>query len=175
MPLPVAHGLLGASIVTILHPKPDKRKFTPLYVGAFLANVADFDFLLVFLFHSKEWHRGFSHSVFTALIVFLIFTWFLGKERFREAIAYGLAFGSHGGLDYLTTKEGGGVELLFPFSSERFIFGLMGLSELPSRLPAIEVLKAAVVELILFAPLLVLVIFLRKTIAKATDKKVETT
>lgn len=166
MPLPVAHGLLGASLVAAIHPQPTKRYFIPLLFGAFLANAADFDFALVFIQDSKTWHRGFSHSISLALIIGLFFVLFLGKHRIREAIAYGLAFASHGVLDYITTKEGGGVELFWPFSSERLVFGWVGLSELPSRLPAIEIIKALVVEFVLFAPLLMLIIILKKYVWK---------
>jgi membrane-bound metal-dependent hydrolase YbcI (DUF457 family) len=162
MPLPVAHGLLGASLIAAIHPRPTKRHSLPLLGGALLANAADCDFALVVILHSKAWHRGFSHSLTLALIVGLIFVLLLGKPRVREAIAYGLAFASHGILDYVTTKEGGGVELLWPFSSERLVFGWMGLSELPSRLPAVEIIKSLFVEIVLFAPLLMLVIGLRK-------------
>jgi membrane-bound metal-dependent hydrolase YbcI (DUF457 family) len=69
MPLPIAHGLLGACVIAALYPKPTNRRYIPLFIGALLANAADFDFLLVFIFHSKEWHRGFSHSIFFALVV----------------------------------------------------------------------------------------------------------
>ena len=166
MPLPVAHGLLGASLVAAVHPKPTNRYFMPLLFGAFLANAADFDFILAFILHSRAWHRGFSHSVIFALIVCLIFMLFLGKRHIREAIVYGLAFASHGALDYVTTKEGGGVKLLWPFSSERLVFGWVGLSELPSKLPAMEIVKSLVVEFMLFTPPLVLMIGLRKYILK---------
>lgn len=166
MPLPVAHGLLGASIVAALHPQPAKRHFIPLLVGALLANAADLDFFLVFTFHSRAWHRGFSHSIMLALVVCLIFVLSLGRQHIREAIAYGLAFASHGLLDYVTTKEGGGVELLWPFSSDRLVFGWLGLSELPSRLPAMEIVKSLVMEFALFTPLLILVMGLRKYIWK---------
>ena len=166
MPLPVAHGLLGASIVVALHPQPTRRSLIPLLAGAFLANAADLDFLLVFALHSRAWHRGFSHSIMLALVVGLIFVLSLGRRQIREAIAYGFAFASHGILDYLTTKEGGGVELLWPFSAERLVFGWVGLSELPSRLPALAIVKALGVELMLFTPLLLLVLGLRKYVWK---------
>lgn len=138
----------------------------PLLAGAILANAADLDFALVFIFRSKAWHRGFSHSITFALIVGLIFVLLPGVRRLREVMAYTLAFASHGILDYVTTKEGGGVELLWPFSSERLIFRWVGLSELPSRLPAIGVIKALVVEFMLFAPLLMLITYLRKYVWK---------
>lgn len=166
MPLPVANGLLGASLVAAVHPRPARRYFAPLLLGAFLANAADLDFLMVFALRSRAWHRGFSHSITLALVVGLIFVLSSGTRYLREAVAYGLAFASHGVLDYLTTKEGGGVELLWPFSSDRLLFGWVGLSELPSRLPAIEIVKFLALELILFTPLLLLVIGLRRYAAK---------
>lgn len=162
MPLPIAHGLLGASIVAAIHPQPNDRHFLPLFVGAFLANAADLDFLLVFLFRSRDWHRGFSHSILFALAVCLIFLLTMGKRHLREAAAYGLAFSSHAFLDFVTTKEGGGVELWWAFSSERFALGWVGLSELPSRLTRIEILKALSVELALFTSLLMLIMYLRR-------------
>jgi len=169
MPLPIAHGLLGASIVAAIHPEPANRYFTPLFIGGVLANLPDFDFLLVFAFHSRAWHRGFSHSILFAIFTCLLLVLFLGKHRIREAVAFGLAFASHGILDYVTTKEGGGVELLYPFSTDRFVFGWKGLSELPSKLPAVEILKALGLEVALFVPLLVLVLVIRKYTRGRTD------
>ena len=162
MPLPVAHGLVGASIVAAAGRTPAERSFKPLLAGALLANAADLDFALAFAFHSKTWHRGFSHSIAFALVVFLAFVLSLGRRRVREAVVFGLAYASHGILDYLTTKEGGGVQLLWPFSTERLAFGWVGLSELPSRMPAIEVVKSLALEFALFAPLMALTIGLRK-------------
>ncbi len=166
MPLPISHGLIGASIVAAIHPQPINRYFTPLFIGAFLANAADFDFFFVFLLQSKDWHRGFSHSILFAILICLICLLFLGKQHIRAAIAYGLAFTSHFLWDYITTKEGGGVELFWFFSIERFGLGWFGLSELPSRLPAIGIVKALAVEFVLFAPLLALIIYLRKYVGE---------
>lgn len=134
----------------------------PLLAGAFLANLADCDFILVFIFHSKSWHRGFSHSILFGLIVCLVLVLTLGKRHLRAAVAYGLAFTSHGILDYATTSEGSGVELLWPFSSERFVLGWVGLSEMPSRLTDLEIIRTLGVELICFAPLLILVLGLKR-------------
>lgn len=166
MPLPVAHGLLGASFIAALHPQPIKRAFAvPLLVAAIVSNAPDFDFLLVFALHSKSWHRGFTHSIVFAIIVYLLSSLVLGKRRLQEALAYGLTFGSHGILDYLTSKEGTGVELLWPFSDEKLILGWRGLSEVPSRLPPSGIIKALALELGLFTPLLVFILLLRKQIA----------
>jgi membrane-bound metal-dependent hydrolase YbcI (DUF457 family) len=166
MPLPVAHGLLGGSIVAALHPQPMRGRYAiPLFTGAFLANAADFDFLLVFAFHSPTWHRGFSHSIILAVSVCVLAALF-AKQRLKETLAYGLAFASHGILDYVTTKRGVGVELLWPISKERLILGWWGLSEVPSKLTRMDILEALVVELALFTPILLAVMFWRRMFAK---------
>ena len=171
MPLPVSHGLLGASIVAAVSRTRGERRLAPLVAGALLANAADLDFALAFAFHSRAWHRGFSHSIAFSLVVCLVLVLSLGRRRLREAIACGMAYASHGILDYLTTKEGGGVELLWPFSSERLAFGRVGLSELPSRMPAVEVVKSLVLEFALFAPLLALTIGLRKFYVRKNESE----
>lgn len=125
-------------------------------MGAALANAADLDFALVFILDSKVWHRGFSHSIMLALVVCLALSLLFGRRYLRAAIAFGLAFASHAILDYVTTKEGGGVELLWPLSSERVAFGWIGLSELPSRMPQVEIIGSLILEFTIFAPLLVI-------------------
>ena len=172
MPLPVAHGLLGASIVAALHPEPTRRFYSvPLFIGALLANAADVDFLLVLVAHSKSWHRGPTHSLIFALLACMLFALLLGKRRLREALAYGLAFASHGILDYVTSKEGGGVELLWPFSAKRVALGWWGLSEVPSRLPPSGIIKALALEFGLFTPLLFGVLILRKVVTRSVKSE----
>lgn len=162
MPLPIAHGLLGAAAVAAIHPKPSARHFLPLFAGAFLANAADFDFGFSVFFGLKEWHRGFTHSLSFALLFTLILIFWLGRNRLREALAYGLAYASHCILDFATTKEGRGVELLFPVTTDRFGLRWLGLSELPSRLSVTEILTTLGLEILIFAPLLALVLWLRR-------------
>lgn len=163
MPLPIAHGLLGASAVAALYPGPSyARGYRPFLVGVLLANAADLDFVLVFAFNSRNWHRGFTHSIVFALATFLLFALPLGRRRLQAAIAYGAAFASHAVLDYCTTKEGRGLELLWPFSRERLALGWWGLSEMPSKLSAVQILEAAAVEFALFTPLLLGVVVVRR-------------
>jgi membrane-bound metal-dependent hydrolase YbcI (DUF457 family) len=162
MPLPFAHGLVGAGVVAALHPRPTRRHFAPLVLGALLANCADLDFALVALAHDRSYHRGFAHSLAFALAVCVAMLLAFGRARVREALAYGLAYASHSLLDYSTTKFGGGVELLWPFTPERFGLGVVGLSELPSRMPVGGVLKALLSELLIFAPLLACVLLARR-------------
>lgn len=162
MPLPIAHSLLGASIVALIHPRLANNFKFPLITGAILANSADFDFALVFLLGSKEWHRGFSHSILFAVIFLLTILLITGFQKLKEGIAYGLAFASHFMLDFVTTKIGSGVELFWFFSHERFGLRWFGLSEMPSKLSAGQILGTILLELIIFAPLFGIVFYLKK-------------
>lgn len=162
MPLPIAHGFLGASIVAAIYPKINKFYSIPLFIGGFLANLADFDFVLVLLSGDKSWHRGFSHSILFSLFVFFVIAVFLGKYRSRESIAFGLAYFSHTILDYVTTNIGGGLELFWFFSFERFGLRWFGLSEVPSKLSTFEIVQAIGLELLLFGLLFAGVFCLRK-------------
>ncbi len=176
MPLPLAHGLVGASVVAAICPQPITRHyFALLLIGALLANCPDLDFFLVVALRSRSWHRGFSHSFALAFVISSLFFVFSGNRHIKETIACSLAFASHGILDYITTKEGGGVELLWPFNSERLALGWFGLSELPSRLSATEILKALVLECAIFAPILLAVLLVRKVIANRVRSVAEGT
>lgn len=162
MPLPIAHSLLGATIVTLIHPRLENNYKFPLIIGAILANSADFDFVLVFLLGSKEWHRGFSHSILFAVIFLLTILLINRFQRLKEGIAYGLAFASHFILDFVTTKIGNGVELFWFFSNERFGLRWFGFSEMPSKLSVWQILGTILLELIIFAPLFGLAFYLKK-------------
>jgi membrane-bound metal-dependent hydrolase YbcI (DUF457 family) len=151
--MPIAHGLLGASLVAAVLPRANPRRYAlSLAAGAFLANTADLDFGLVFALHTRGWHRAFTHSFGFALLVWLILFFLLGRRHARKSAAYGLAYASHAVLDFATTKFGGGVELFWPFTSERFALGWLGLSEIPSRVSPVGIVKYLVVELLIFAP-----------------------
>jgi membrane-bound metal-dependent hydrolase YbcI (DUF457 family) len=86
---------------------------------------------------------------------------FLGRRKLRNAIAYSLAYASHAILDFVTTKKGSGLELLWPFSEHRFKLGYLGLSEAPSKMSGVEVLVAIGVEFVIFTPLFLAVVLLR--------------
>ena len=163
MPLPVAHGAVGAGLVALVRPRSSvRRDWKMLMIGALLAISPDLDFFFLWGLHLKGWHRGFSHSIMMALFVTaLLFAW-LGRSRTREVIAYGLAFLSHGLLDFATTKNAGGVELFWPFSSARFKLGVIDFLELPSGYNLSEIIKYSLIELAVFVPVLLLVLLLRE-------------
>src|SRR5256885_2289028 len=118
MPLPLAHGLVGATIVAAVH--PEGRQWKPLLLGAAIAISPDLDFGLLWGFGLRGVHRTFTHSLFTALAVTAVIWLIAGRRRWRAALAYGLALASHGVLDFLAAKGASGVMLLWPFSTQRF-------------------------------------------------------
>lgn len=162
MPLPVAHSLFSASFVALIYPKNQKNIGIPLTIGAFLANSPDFDFALVILFGSKDWHRGFTHSILFAAIVFLAIYAATKFERRLESIALGAAFASHFFLDFITTKIGEGLELFWFFDSERYGLRWFGLSEKSAQMTLNELLTALTIETIIFTPIFLLAFYFRK-------------
>jgi hypothetical protein len=84
-----------------------------------------------------------------------------------------LALLSHGLLDFTTTRAGGGVELLWPFTSERFKLGLIGLSEFglkhQTRLESLmEMLKGCALELLIFGPVFLAILLFRHRLNAST-------
>lgn len=164
MPLPISHGFLGATIVAAIYPKIKNIYAVPLFIGGCLANLADFDFIIVLLTGDKSWHRGFSHSILFSVIIFAGI--YFGLGNLRKSIAFGLAYFSHICLDYFTTKFGGGLELLWFFNDKRFGLGWKGLSEIPSKLSFSEIIQTAGLEFLLFGILFISVFYIRKYFSK---------
>jgi membrane-bound metal-dependent hydrolase YbcI (DUF457 family) len=154
MPLPVGHGLVGATVVALVHEPAALRRRWPLLIGALLALVPDVDFLL-------RSHRTYTHSLAFALLVTAVFLAFAGRAHARAALAYGLAFMSHGVLDFATTYHGRGVQLLWPVSREWYKLGLLSFSEFHGSFPRLVVIERSLVEVLVFSPLLLLVVFVR--------------
>jgi len=137
-----------------------------LLLGAALAIIPDFDFLLIWVFHlDSEWHRSFTHSIPMGFIVAALAMGLLGIARIREALTYAAAFMSHGILDFLTTKQGGGVELFWPFTHERLKLGMISFSELTHGITLLEGLRVSLIELSLCVPLLLALLLVREFVS----------
>jgi membrane-bound metal-dependent hydrolase YbcI (DUF457 family) len=164
MPLPIAHGLLGASIVAATLPDASPlRNWKPLLFGASLSIFPDLDYFL-----GISWHRGFTHSlIFAAIVSFVCFA-ATGFAQIRMAIGYAGAVFSHALLDFATTKTMPGVELLWPFSTRRFGLGLVDYYHLTGIDPVyflnrdvlMDLLKMGMTELIIFLPIFLFVLSL---------------
>lgn len=136
MPFPIAHALIGTSIVIAGSPhSPRNTGWKPLVIGAALGIVPDLDFVAVWFFHfHRSWHRGFSHSILTAFAVgALLSLWTKQGSPFRWPVVYGAAMASHGLVDALTSIKSG-ASLLWPISSERFAAGLFEYPDFPIRM-----------------------------------------
>lgn len=176
MPLPVAHALLGASIVVAAsRPRIELNRIglQRTFWGAFLATVPDLDFIATWFFRlDKSWHRGFSHSLIIAIVVGLLSPlWERTGSRIRWSIVYFSAMASHGLLDFLVSVKDG-VALLWPLTSHRFAGGLL---EYPNTLevryfPSLDVLMIgnglkvmsfAAIELVFVGALLGMTFFVK--------------
>jgi membrane-bound metal-dependent hydrolase YbcI (DUF457 family) len=154
VPLPLAHGLVGAAVVAAVREPAALRRRWPLLIGALVALIPDVDFLL-------RTHRTFTHSLAFALLVTGVLLAVGGRARARAALAYGLAFTSHGLLDFVTTNRGRGVQLLWPVSDTRYKLGLVSFSEFFGTFPSLVVIERCLVEAIVLSPLLLLIVFVR--------------
>ena len=162
MPLPIAHGLIGASIVAAMLPAASPvRNWKPLLLGAAIASSPDLDYFL-----QASSHRGITHSLIFAAIVSAVCFGICRKSNLRLAIACAGAAFSHGLLDYATTKTMPGVELLWPLSGRRFGLGLVDYYQLTGIDPIYflyqdvmkDLLKLGLMELLVFVPVFLLVL-----------------
>lgn len=174
MPFPIAHGLIGASIVAACQPKQLwGQKWAAILSGAILGVLPDFDYLLIWIFGLGEsWHRGFSHSISFGAALGILSYASVSRPQFKKAIILGVAAISHGLLDALVSIEGG-VELLWPFSSYRFAFGLL---EYPDFLDLrfnqrddllivsglLTFLKTSVYEFLVFVPIFLSILWIKR-------------
>jgi membrane-bound metal-dependent hydrolase YbcI (DUF457 family) len=167
VPLPIAHAFVGASVVVASRSRITIHEWKTLAFAASIAVLPDFDFLLTWFGSGDEsWHRGFAHSIAFAIIIAVGAAILAGKSFLRNAMVYGAALLSHGVLDVLTTRSQGGVELFWPFWSERVRFGLFDYPFTFVPHPAYEswifitlsILKASSKELFIFAPMFALLL-----------------
>jgi len=123
---PVAHSLAGFWAFLLLtfrskmHLIAACRRYLPqLILLVLLANLADFDFLFGL-------HRGFTHSLATAVFVGLAVScvWRTAGTFWRSATLYFLAYGSHLVIDLFTGAKLGwnasdsGIPLFWPWKRE---------------------------------------------------------
>jgi len=167
MPLPIAHALMGASMVAAIRPHgPLKRDGKFLLLGAFLGVLPDFDYALSWArFGEKIWHHDFTHSILFAFLIGLVAAAVINHFSLRDVMAYFLATLSHSILDFLFT-ESRGVELFWPFSDERFKSGLqapISYTWRPHPLSAkfTDILGMCLYELAVFATVLLTVYWVK--------------
>jgi membrane-bound metal-dependent hydrolase YbcI (DUF457 family) len=151
--------------------KPDfslKSDWKILTLGLLLSIAPDFDYALVWIFKlSHEWHRGFSHSLVFALVLGVSAALIFKADRIRNAFMFTAAAASHTLLDYATSHTAeGGVTLFWPFSNQQFALGLTGgfeisLSQTSGMEMIAHLVRASVIELLVFGPVLLIVLTMR--------------
>src|SRR5262245_15284221 len=122
MPLPVAHGLIGASVVAATRKEISWREsWRPLLIGAAIAIAPDFDIFFVWALKlNVQVHGGITHSILFSIVLGLLGAWLAREFNPTGIVVYTAAVLSHAVLDVLTKKEYGGAMLLWPLSSRMF-------------------------------------------------------
>jgi membrane-bound metal-dependent hydrolase YbcI (DUF457 family) len=148
--LPIAHGLLGASVVAALRPSSERRSAKLLLLGAFLAISPDFDYALNWLRIDRGgWHHGFTHSIPFALVVGIVMIAIFRDWRLRSYLVFT-----------------GAYALWWPFTNYRYKLRLTGPIEYSWSHASVldtllDVLKICLAELLIFGPILLVVLWIR--------------
>ena len=178
MPLPIAHGLVGASVVELLRPSSQRRSVKLLLLGALLAISPDFDYALNWLRISwGGWHHGFTHSIPFALVVGLVLIVICRDWSVRSYLLFTLAYVSHALLDFMFT-ESRGIALWWPFTNYRYKARFPSLIEYAwSRASLFEtildILKLCLLELVIFGPILLVVLWIRHVSAREAGESIK--
>lgn len=166
MAFPVAHGLLGATVIVLTSKRGQKLNFERVALGAFLGVLPDFDYVLNWLnIGGGGWHHGFSHSLIFALIIGLIIAFIIKDFNARTIFGLSLATASHGILDFFIT-ESKGIALFSPFTNYRFKLELFSpidyrwADENKAQI-ILNILQIFLIELIIFLPFLLIVVWFR--------------
>jgi membrane-bound metal-dependent hydrolase YbcI (DUF457 family) len=175
MPLPVAHALLGASIVAATRNFRSWREEARWWaIGAALGVLPDLDLFFSWVLGlDLRWHGGFTHSLFFAAAAGALAARAFGGGTLRATLAFTGAAFSHGLLDAATKKTFGGVELLWPFTQREIKLGWFDYfpfypgSNLTTRGGELRrALEISGYELAIFFPLFVSVLFARRYAAR---------
>lgn len=158
MPLPIAHGLVGAIAIALIHPNATLKNWKPLLLGFTLANCPDLDFVFSFLLGWQGFHRGFTHSLLFAFLVSSMIFILLRHQNRQIPLAFSAAFLSHTILDYSSARSGA-VRLLTPFNDKPYGLRLISFSELSRGFVIQDMLYFSLIEAAIFVPIFFAVIF----------------
>ena len=129
-------------------------------VAAFLGIFPDFDYALNWLRVSGGgWHHGFTHSLVFAFLLGLTTAMLTGAKNARSVVMFSAAAASHTLLDFVMT-ESRGVALWWPFTDRRYKLRMpnpINYDWSNSSLWA-DVIRISLVELIAFAPILLVIV-----------------
>jgi len=184
MPLPVAHALLGATVVEAGVPADRKRRIRLYLIGAVIAVVPDFDLFFSWILGlGNRWHGSFTHSIVFAVALgvagaFVDRMWRGGKWDWRTAVVFSCAALSHAILDTITRRRFSGAVLLWPFSRHRFKLGWFDYFEFypaswlePLRSLIRRALVISAYELLIFGTLFLIVFGVHRLTARRLRQK----
>jgi membrane-bound metal-dependent hydrolase YbcI (DUF457 family) len=175
MPLPLAHGLIGASVAAAIDRSPESIDWRKLLVAALLGVFPDFDYALNWLrISGGGWHHGFTHSIFFAVFLGVITGIIFKEKTARGFIVFAAAAASHTLLDFLIT-ESQGVALWWPLTDHRYKLLLPNpidytWSNVTIWTSAVGVLTISLTELALFGPILLSVILVKRLLGSPIRK-----
>lgn len=171
MPLPIAHGLIGATIVAATRENLSFRKdWKAMLAGASIAVLPDLDLLLSWgLGQSNLTHGGFSHSIVFSCFLGVLAALLMRENILRSSITFSAAALSHALLDMATKKSFGGAALLWPLTPEKFRLGIIDYFEFypaPGVEPLGPIIERALeichYELLIFMPIFILTVWYRR-------------
>lgn len=125
------HGMVGYTLVKVA----DKQDLKWLLLAAIFSTILpDFDvigFNMGVEYESPMGHRGFTHSIFFAIIWATILMFTLGrKNKLIWFLVIFISTLSHGLLDAMTSG-GKGVGFFIPFDNSRFFFSFRDIRVSP--------------------------------------------
>ena len=180
MPLPVAHAILGASVVAAARPLGRVRKDLRVWLlGVALGVAPDFDLFFSWVFNLGGMRHGrFTHSIIVAAAAGVLAAHLCGPFSVRNALVLSGAALSHGLLDVVTRKEWSGAALFWPFDARMVRLGLFdyfeffphsGIGSVAAQFR--RALEISCYEVLIFGPVLLLVIWGRRKFAGAERRE----
>ncbi len=181
MPSTLGHSLAGVLVNESRLFMLGKSHAQCVVIALVLANFADIDIIPgLFYGNPNRFHHGVTHSFGAALIVGFLFALIFYKWQTRFWSPFGFAtlvYSSHLLLDILTidTSYPFGVPLWWPVSSKYFIAPITIFSDVNKdsatatffqSLFTTHNLFAALLEIVILGPIVLLTILMRKLIAK---------
>jgi inner membrane protein len=183
VPTIITHGLVGLALAVKVRGIHVASRRRLLIACAFCTILPDFDYLgfkLGVQYNSLFGHRGFTHSIFFAVVLALVVAWLFNRRVQGGLANYAklaallfFATFSHNLLDAMT-DGGEGVAFFSPFSNHRYFFPYRPIMVSPLGLEAFFGWRGAVVLLneflLVIAPLGIL-LFWREIWKMAKTKR----